>query len=454
MSAASLLTSLCGIVLSLVLGVLFSAMESGVLALNRTRLMQLFGDEHPEPTTEQDIFRDAKEIYFVSRLGICLTLVAAGFSTFHLIFSPLEAMSVEEKLDPNTYLFSSVLLTLLILPPVYLFCVFGLPRLLIRQTPIGAEEDLPWWMRRFIHVVRPLSLLARISALFPLGRVLPQHQLTKNDLVALVTDLDIDEEEDGEGPAGASAEGAGAAPAPIGEDTDEEVIIYNILDLDDTFVREVMKPINSVVAVRLETATVQRVRDLARRTGYSRFPVYHDRIVELAGFVSIYDILRSGDETGDLAPFVSEAYYVPEFMRVNDLLQEFLNRKVDAAIVIDEYGGSSGWITREDVMEEIVGEIEDEFDARRRRLHREEDDSYVADGAIDIDDLSEELPIQFPDPQYDTLAGFILMHLGRMPREGDWVESEDASFAVEKLEGNRISRIRIRLHPVRKKNGG
>jgi len=436
-SASEITAAGVGVALCLLSGMAFSLMETTVLMLNRLRLLQLFGEEQPQPTSEQDVFRDTKDVYFISRLGLCATLVTAGF-----LFAGTGAELLRERMPADAassqrpYLLA-VVLTLVLLTPIYLFCTFGLPRLIVRPVSAASETELPAWMRVFIRVVRPLARLSRIAALLPLGRMLPHHQLTKNDLVALVTHLDVDEEEDQEGV---------SSDEDDEEEMDEREMIYNILDLEETLVREVMKPINSVVAIRLGGGmTVEGVRELSRRTGHSRFPVYRDRIVDLFGYVSIYDILYSDEPERPLEFYVTPAYFVPEYMRVSALLQEFLKRGVNVAIVVDEYGGTSGWVTREDVLEEIVGEIEDEFDARRRQLRRCDDGSYLADGTIDIDDLSEEIPVAFEDPQYDTLAGFILMTLGAIPQVGDAVETEDAAFRVERMDGNRIAQVRIEL---------
>ncbi|HUT25592.1 MAG TPA: hemolysin family protein [Sumerlaeia bacterium] len=438
MSASEMTAAGVGVALCLLFGMAFSLMETTLLMLNRLRLLQLFGEEQPQPTSEQDVFRDTKDVYFISRLGLCATLVTAGF-----LLTAAGAELLRERLPADAassqrpYLLA-VMLTLALLTPTYLFCTFGLPRLIVRPISAASETELPAWMRVFIRVVHPLARLSRIFALLPLSRVLPHHHLTKNDLVALVTHLDVDEGEDQE------EERSGEDDNE--EEMDEQEMVYNILDLEETLVREVMEPINSVVAIRLgDGMTVEGVRELSRRTGHSRFPVYRDRIVDLFGYVSVYDILYSDDPDRPLEFYVTPAYFVPEYMRVSALLQEFLKRGVHVAIVVDEYGGTSGWVTREDVLEEIVGEIEDEFDARGRQLRRCDDGSYLADGATDIDDLSEELPVAFDDPQYDTLAGFILMTLGAIPQVGHVVETDDAAFRVERMDGNRIAQVRIEL---------
>lgn len=431
MTTPLLLLCLFGIFLSLVLGAAFSMMESAVLAINRSRLIKLFGDEHPESTSEQEIFRETKEIYFISRLGLCTMLVIGGFCTYRLMLAAMQATPL-----PNAFIVPiSMVLAIAVLSPPFLLFVFTMPRLIASPMALDDDISLPRWINIFIFCVHPLAQFARVMNLPLIRLLIPKRQLTKNELVALVTMLDVSDDEDEE-------ENSLSA---LDEETDEEEIIYNILDLEDTFVREVMKPINSVVAIRRSDITVKNVRELSLRTGYSRFPIYNDRIVNLIGCIDVYDILIDTGHEREIDAYIKDAYYVPEFMRVNALLQELRSRNIDAAIVVDEHGGSSGWITREDVLEEIVGEIEDEFDARKRRLHQVEDGSYMADGALDIDDLSEELLLEFEEPQYDTLAGFMLMMLGMIPEVGDQVQTDEATYTVEELENKRIARIRIQL---------
>jgi len=445
-----------GLVLSLGLGVAFSLLETSILMLNRMRLVQLFADEHPELTNEQGIFRETKEVYHVSRLGLCATLVVAGLCLWRILKAVFFGFGFWRLRHPEAGGVLVFALACLLLPPLYLSLVYTVPRLLVRQGSVKTEAQLPGWMHLLLLVVRVLGAGFRVFSLLPTRRLSLHHRLTKNDLLALVTDLDQvegTEEQEKQGKAGALNEGAATGEAPE-EEADGEELIYNILDMEETLVREVMRPINTVVAVRLGRSTVDDLRDLARRTGYSRFPVYRDRILDLVGYVSIYDIVNAdepssaGEPSRSLESFVTPAYVVPEFMRVSELLQEFMKRHVQVAIVVDEYGACSGWVTREDVLEEIVGEIEDEFDRRSQLLRKSGEDEWLADGSINVDDLKEEIPLELlesSESQYDTLAGFLLMHLGRMPEAGEKFETDKAVFTVERLEGHRIAEVRIAL---------
>ncbi len=431
-------------------------MESYVLSLNRLRLLQFFADEHPEEVTEQQIFRETKDLYFISRLGICVTATGAALCVFRMFLYLLGPIGGLQGGGKGGLLILSAGLTLLLLT-YPLMVALGLPRFFSRRISIESETELPRLMQGLLAVTRRCSLVTSFCSNSFVARLLPGRELSKGELVTLATDLDVDddeEEEENEWEEEEEEEASGEETETDEEETeefeeteetDEEEIIYNILDLDDTMVREVMRPINTVVAIHLGAMTVAHVRDLARRTGYSRFPVYREGIVDLTGFVSIYDILNDPDDSRPLEAYVQPAYYVPEFMCVRALLREFRNRNLDAAVVVDEHGGSSGWVTREDVIEEIVGAVEDEFDDWRGQFEKCENGSYLVDGALHIDDVADQLDLEFDAIEYDTLAGYLLMTLGHIPAPGERVESDAALYIVERMERNRIAQVRIFL---------
>jgi CBS domain containing-hemolysin-like protein len=229
-------------------------------------------------------------------------------------------------------------------------------------------------------------------------------------------------------------------------DTAAGSMIHNIVDLEKTRVCEVMRPLTDVVAIRLGETTIEGVKELARRTGFSKFPVFRERIIHLVGYVTIYDILRSDNPAKSrLEDFVREAYYAPESMRVNDLLDQFLDRQLTAAIVIDEYGACCGLVTREDLLEEIVGEIEDEFDDEAPTLLTPEGEGgCLCEAQIDIDDLNEALSTHFPKDGFETLGGWVYATLGRVPKPGDSAPFEDLVVEVAEMEGPVIHKVRIR----------
>ncbi|MEQ8820782.1 MAG: transporter associated domain-containing protein [Sumerlaeia bacterium] len=227
------------------------------------------------------------------------------------------------------------------------------------------------------------------------------------------------------------------------EERSEVDMIRAIQRLDDTLVREVMRPINQVTAIRLKDYDVPSLLSLARRTGFTRIPCYEDQITNLRGYINIYDILEEGeDNVGSLRELITEPLFVPEVARVDRLLNEMITRKQQTAIVFDEFGGTSGWVTREDILEEIVGEIEDEYDKPRRKL-RPTGSGYLVDPAVDLDDLLDEIGIDLPKRNCDTIAGYVYNRLGRSPHRGETLEAGDWIIEVTAVVNHRIRRIKI-----------
>jgi putative hemolysin len=208
-----------------------------------------------------------------------------------------------------------------------------------------------------------------------------------------------------------------------------------------------------VIGVPLPAATVKTALETARRSGYSRLPVYATSIINMVGYINIYDILRSEiREWDDLKPFIREPYYVPEVKRIDDLLQEMLDSRTSVAIVFDEHGGCSGFVTLEDIIEEIVGEIEDEFDRRSVMYYEEKPGIYIIDPKMDLDNLREEINIILPKRDCDTVGGFIYSALGRVPKENEVLHYGEYRIQVLEVEPPKIKSVRIERLPQENKS--
>jgi len=240
---------------------------------------------------------------------------------------------------------------------------------------------------------------------------------------------------------------------------EEHEMISNILDLDQAMVHEIMVPRTDIAAVSLETPVIDVV-DLARRAGHSRIPVYRDSIDSIIGVVHAKDFLRFVyDDVADvpLVELLRPAYFVPESKRVGELLQDLRREKVHLAVVVDEYGGTAGIVTIEDILEEIVGEIQDEYDRELPLVERLGPDEVIVDGRISIDEVAEIFNTDFSDGDYDTIGGFVQKQLGRIPDAGEVVESSGLRFEVQTVEHRRIRTVRVMrqaaLYTVSGENG-
>jgi putative hemolysin len=229
---------------------------------------------------------------------------------------------------------------------------------------------------------------------------------------------------------------------------DEKAMIYSIFEFGDTLVREVMVPRIDVVAIDAATPLAQ-VADMVIKATHSRVPVYQDTIDNIVGVLYAKDllrVLRAGDLAAPLVQIVRPAYFVPEAKPASDLLQELQERHVHMAIVVDEYGGVAGLVTIEDILEEIVGDIQDEYDTGEEPLYRQEaDGAYVFDARANLDDVSQVLAVTFPpDESFDTLGGFLFAQLGKVPAAGEQLQFGGLSIQVLNVSGRRIGKVRVR----------
>lgn len=232
-----------------------------------------------------------------------------------------------------------------------------------------------------------------------------------------------------------------------GLEADERRMIYSIFQFGDTFCREIMVPRIDVLALEVKTSLSQAVNVLIE-SGHSRVPVYDDGIDNVVGILYAKDLLRWQTNPGEkstLRKFLRPAYYVPETKKVDELLAEMQAKGVHIAIVVDEYGGMAGLVTLEDIVEEIVGEIRDEYDQKEELLvQKVNDDEVLFKARVSLDDFNDALETEVTSEQTDTLGGILYAELGRVPMEGDCMQVEDWLLTVEEVRGRRIGRIRAK----------
>lgn len=229
-----------------------------------------------------------------------------------------------------------------------------------------------------------------------------------------------------------------------GLEADERRMIYSIFQFGDTLCREIMVPRIDVLALEVKTPLNQAI-NLLVESGHSRVPVYDDSIDNVIGLLYAKDLLKlhsSPDEKPSLRKVLRPAYYVPETKMVDDLLAEMQAKGVHIAIVVDEYGGMAGLVTLEDIVEEIVGEIRDEYDQKEEILVQKiNDDEFVFKARVSLDDFNDALGTEVSSEQTDTLGGILYGKLGRVPLEGDTMQVEDWLLTIEEVRGRRIGKI-------------
>jgi len=228
---------------------------------------------------------------------------------------------------------------------------------------------------------------------------------------------------------------------------EEQEMINAIFEMRDTVVREVMIPRIDMVCAEVTTTVGEAIKVIAEGS-HSRIPIYNKTIDDIRGILharDLFEFVREGGLDAGMGDILRDAYFVPETKKVRDLLAELRRRKTHMAIVVDEFGGVVGLVTLEDVLEEIVGEIYDEYEEELELIHVVSDDEVRVDGKVRIDDLNETLRIDIAEEEdYDTLAGYVYNLLGKVPSEGDAYDADGLSFVVEKVTGQRIERVIIR----------
>lgn len=234
--------------------------------------------------------------------------------------------------------------------------------------------------------------------------------------------------------------------AEQGEQSEEHKMIHRIVELEDKTVREIMSPRIDVTAIEAD-ASLAEITDVVVESGYSRIPVYEDSLDNVVGVLYAKDLFRlqrDGNESARARDLMRPAYFVPESKHIDELLRELQRSKVQIAIVVDEYGGTAGVVTIEDLLEEIVGEIRDEYDVEEEdRVQVLGDREVVIEASVPVDDVNRMLGLELETDGYDSLGGLVYHTLGKMPEPGDTFEVAGLQVTVLTTEGRRIGKVKI-----------
>ena len=231
---------------------------------------------------------------------------------------------------------------------------------------------------------------------------------------------------------------------------DEKEMIYSIFELGDTMVREVMVPRIDITSVESSMPMLDAL-NVVIQAGYSRIPVYEETVDNIVGLLYAKDLLpylRDGRTDVPLCDILREPYFIPETKRVSELLPDLQRRKVHVAIVVDEYGGVAGLVTIEDLLEEIVGEIQDEYDVEEPIVEKGPEGDFIFDARVPLDDVNELVGVELTGSVADTLGGYVYEKLGRVPMVNDQITAGDVEITVASVSGRRIRRVRVRRRPT------
>jgi magnesium and cobalt transporter len=230
--------------------------------------------------------------------------------------------------------------------------------------------------------------------------------------------------------------------------TIERDMIRGVVELSNTAVKEIMVPRIDVVFLALEMPLEELMSKIIE-SGHSRFPVYDTTIDNVVGVLYVKDLLNYffTNEKIEIGKIIRKVYFIPESKKCDSLLLEFKRKHVHIAVVVDEYGGVSGIACLEDVLEEIVGEIQDEFDNEVEDIIEISPGTYLCDARVDIEDLQEHTGINIPDEDFDTLGGFVFDLFGKIPVKFEKVTNKGNDFIIQDMEGHKIKTVKIIMHP-------
>jgi putative hemolysin len=425
----------------MVLNAFLAMARAALINVRKPRLRQLVDEGVGSARTAERLAEDASRLLATTQFGMMVTRFFAG-AVVAVISTPPLADALRPWLGGTSY---PIAFVLVVLSAAIVMLI--LAELVPESIAVQHSERLA------LLLARPLALISIVA--MPVVQVMVWLSNAISRMLGggveahmlLVTEEEIKTLVD-----------AGEEEGVIQEE--EKDMIYSIFELGDTLAREVMVPRIDVVALEVNTPMVEAM-DTIMEAGHSRIPVYAETIDNVLGVLYAKDLLpylREGRSDVPLKKILREAYFIPETKRASDLLPDLQQRRVHMAVVVDEYGGTAGLVTIEDLLEEIVGEIQDEYDVEEPFVEFISENEYIFDARVDLDDLNRLMNVELPTEDSDTLGGFIYTELGKVPVVGDHVAFADMGFTVESVAGRRIKKVRVQrvlqdIAPDQERNG-
>ncbi|HEX2982241.1 MAG TPA: hemolysin family protein [Ignavibacteriales bacterium] len=395
------------LILLLVISAFFSASEIAYIAANKIKV---------EVKAKKNNLAAKNALYFIRKPQEFFTTILIGNNIVNISFSSIITvmLTLTFRLEEGTILVISTLLVLLFgeLLPKYLSREAADSFVLISAVPV----------RIFSFLLYPFVKIINIF-----NKFFNRDIAVKEDSVAYLfskKDIQLLVKESRE---------AGAV------NTRESSALERILQLRDQRVYESMRPRTEIIAVDIESP-IDEALNVFIESGFSKIPVYEENIDNIKGVILAYDLFKSPKNVRDI---MKDVIYVPDTKKTIEMLNEFLRKRASIAIVVDEFGGTAGLITGEDIIEEIFGEIKDEYDIDEEINRKVDEDSYIIGGKVEIDAINEKFNLNIPKSDYETIGGFITYHLGRIPAKGESVVIGDFRFLIIKANQIRIDLVKM-----------
>ena len=405
-------------VILILLSAFFSSLETALFHLKSYNKIN---------STTRELLKNPKKLLATLLTGNTIVNIGLGSiaATYALILHSelLNANIISENFTLSMFLFIEVILVTLII------LIFG--EVIPKTYAISKSEKLANISAKLLKFT--------LKVLYPLTFIF--YGLTK--LVIKILPIKKEQIFDSEEELIMLAE-VGEEEGTLGQE--ESDMIQSVFEFKNKLVKEILTPRVDVISIE-STKTLDDAMDIIMKDKFSKIPIYKNNIDNIKGILYAKDVipyLIGSRPNIELLKISREPYFIPETKPIDDLLKEFKIKKTNIAVVVDEWGGTSGIVTLEDVVEEVMGELRDPYDREEYEIIKVEDGSIITDGAIKIYDLEENLDTEFPDErEYDTLAGYILDSLGDIPNKGDKVAFKNYQFIVISLDSNRIDKVKI-----------
>lgn len=404
---------------------LFAAAETALRSVSRSRMATLSEEGNRRAARVLRVLeRPASFLTTIQVVKTILTLSIA-IATFSFVARNLVG---HPQTEAKTLLYVGFLT---VLGVFFVLLLFGeiIPKVVASQQPERIALFSASWIRFFTAVIYPIfRLIDWMSTLFV------SREASKSGRSPMEAEEEI--------------KMMAAGGVETGEiEPEEQQMIRGVLTATDKVAREVMVPRIDLTAVDA-SSPLDALLNAVLQEGHSRIPIYEESIDRIIGIVHARDLLeafytRGKDDLTILSLPMRDPYFIPENKRLLDLLREFRQSNIPIAIVVDEYGGTAGLVTIEDLLEEIVGEIRDESDIEEEPFHQVDDRTVVFAARVPIEDVNEMLEIALPDDEFDTIGGFVFGQVGRLPKEGQTLTYDGVVFTVEDTDGHRIQRVRV-----------
>ena len=413
MDTAYLIVTLVAMIILLLLGSAMSASETALTSANKLRLQYLSEKGNRRAKTASDVSSDTDRLLSALLIGLnIVVIVSTSLVTAFFI-----------KLFGNKgILISAIVWTVITL-------IFGdiIPKTIAAKIPVRSSLRLATFVKILIILLTPFTwIFKKISnvTIYPIVKKLKEDEpsVTEEDIKSLAS---FGEREG------------------IIEELEKE-IIHNVLEFTDSVVHEVMVPRVDMIGVDKNATTTEVIKTI-KESGHSRIPVFEDDIDNIIGVIYAKDILIYAKEGKELkiTEIMRPVHFVPETKKIVELLAEMQKLKVHIAVALDEYGGTSGLVTVEDLLEEIVGEIQDEYDQELPKIVKIDENNFLIGGGAGIEEVIEETGLPVSQGEFDTMGGFIFSYIGRVPKQGEEIKINDYKITVTSVISKRIAQVKL-----------